>query len=91
MTMLEQADGDRKLALKRMDKVFLSLYKAAAGRNGTSVSAARTLLAWGVGMPTQMVKIQQSLDMNITATPDVDSPDLKGSDNVTINEGKKDA
>ena len=78
-TLLGQVDPESRL--KRIDDTFFDLVKQAKRGN---TSAVRTLLAWGIGMPAQMIRIAQGVDIAIEAAPEVDNADLASAENVTI-------
>jgi hypothetical protein len=74
---------DEKTCLSNMEQIFLRLMddiRSPARR----ASAARILLAWGVGMPQQMVKVTQAIDMRIDVAPGIDNIDLEHLENVQI-------
>lgn len=86
MTLLER-EG-KEAGIKYIDEIFYKLLDDVR-RGARKATAARTLLAWGVGMPTQMVRVNQGVDITIGVDESVDSMDLEKSDNVTIDFGEE--
>jgi len=82
--MLEQKD--KPDALMRMEELFLSLYKKAKSKGGTD---GRTVLAWGVGMPPQMLKIHQAVELKVGIAEELDNIDLESLENVIVSGPRK--
>lgn len=71
--------------VKMIDELYYSLFSQAKHRGGQS--AARTLLAWGIGMPKQMIQVSQGVEIDINVAPELEGMDLSAADNVTIDRG----